>query len=250
MSDFSLAPRLIATQKYLGTGSAWPIYCFKAAGNCPVPVGKRRQSLFHPFSDKGPRLFWLVVVPSRRGDHGHSNGPGKMMSRFALSCRGLSVCVVVLAWSTATRGAEQSTSTQVAHAFWNAFLSANAEEMGQHYAPRVTIKAGSELLKRDYALSPAGERNKDLVTDRRAVIRAYQTMFERVGKAQWTDSSQKLRQVELSFISAADNNRYFALFQCHPSQMLVQVETQPEPLYFVLEQDGQQRWQVVAEAFD
>lgn len=146
--------------------------------------------------------------------------------------------------------AEEKTSSDVASAFWKAFLDGDPDEMGKHYAPRVTLKAGSELLKSEYTINATGDRGKDLTVDRKTVLRGYRVMFGRVGKEKWIESGQKLRTVQLSFISAADNNRYFALFNASPGELLVQVHTEPEPLFFLLQQDDKRRWQVVAEAFD
>lgn len=146
--------------------------------------------------------------------------------------------------------AQEKTSTEIASAFWNAFLDGNADEMGKHYAPHVTIKAGSELLKPDYSINDSGDRTRDRIVDAKSVVRGYHVMFQRVGKQKWKESGHKLRKVQMSFISAADNNRYFALFQAQPGDLLVQVHTEPEPLFFLLRQDEQRRWRVVAEAFD
>ena len=115
---------------------------------------------------------------------------------------------------------------------------------------RVTLKAGSELLKAEYTINDSGERGSDLTVDRKTVIRGYRVMFGKVGKAKWIESGKKLRNVQLSFISAADKNKYFAMFKASPGELLVQVHTDPEPLFFLLQQNEKHRWQVVAEAFD
>lgn len=146
--------------------------------------------------------------------------------------------------------AEEQTSTRIATAFWNAFLDGDSDTMGKHYAPQVTLKAGSELLKPDYTVNDGGDRARDLTTDAKTVVRGYQIMFQRVGKQKWKESGQKLRKVQMSFISAADNSRYFAMFGAMPGDLLVQIHTEPEPLFFLLRQNEKQRWQVVAEAFD
>lgn len=146
--------------------------------------------------------------------------------------------------------ANEPTSSDVAHAFWQAFLDGNADEMGKHYAPHITLKAGSELLKPDYGLNDSGDRSRDLIVDQKSIVRGYHVMFQRVGKQKWKESGQKLRNVQLSFISAADQNRYFAMFGAQPGDRLVRVHTDPDPLFFLLRQDEQRRWRVVAEAFD
>ena len=145
---------------------------------------------------------------------------------------------------------KEKTSTDVAIAFWNAFLMADADEMGRHYAPRVTLKAGSELLKPEYTINDGGQRANDLTVDRKTVIRGYRVMFGKVGKDKWIESAKKLHNVQLSYISASDNNKYFAMFKASPGELLVQVHTDPEPLFFLLQQDEHHHWVVVAEAFD
>lgn len=146
--------------------------------------------------------------------------------------------------------AEEPTSTQVAQEFWNAFLNADPDGMGKHYGNRVTLKAGSELLKPEYTINDNGDRNHDVAVDRKQAIRGYQVMFQRAGKQKWIESGQRLRNAQMTFISASDGNKYFALFKASPGELLVQVHTEPEPLFFLLQQDNQHRWKVVAEAFD
>ncbi|MBX9790455.1 MAG: hypothetical protein K2Y37_16165 [Pirellulales bacterium] len=146
-------------------------------------------------------------------------------------------------------GAE-ATSTDVAQSFWGSFLDGDAAAMARHYAPQVTLKAGSELLKADYGVNASGDRGKDLVVDRRDLQRGYEQMFKRVGREKWVASSQRLRDVKLTYISAADANKYFALFQAAAGELLVQVHTEPDPLFFLLRQDKHGRWSIVAEAFD
>ncbi|MGD9644737.1 MAG: hypothetical protein AB7U73_03435 [Pirellulales bacterium] len=146
--------------------------------------------------------------------------------------------------------AAEATSTEVAQSFWGAFLDADPGRMAKHYAPRVTLKAGSELLKPDYGLNASGDQGKDLVVDRRDLQRGYEQMFKRVGREKWVASSQKLRDVKLTYISAVDANKYFALFQAVAGELLVQVHTDPDPLFFLMRQDERGRWSIVAEAFD
>lgn len=163
------------------------------------------------------------------------------------------LCLALLLAGTLLTGAsraDEKSSADVALAFWNAFLSADADEMGKYYAPRVTLKAGSELLKPEYTINQSGERGKDLTVDRKTVLRGYRVMFGRVGREKWVESAKKLRNVQLSFIAASDNNKYFAMFQASPGELLVQIHTEPEPLFFLLQQNEKHHWQVVAEAFD
>jgi hypothetical protein len=151
---------------------------------------------------------------------------------------------------TAGAGAAEATSTEVAQSFWGAFLDADSARMAEHYASHVTLKAGSELLKADYGLNAGGDRGQDLVVDRRDLQHGYEQLFKRVGRDKWIASSQKLRDVKLTYISAADANKYFALFQAAAGELLVQVHTEPDPLFFLMRQDKRGRWSIVAEAFD
>ena len=163
--------------------------------------------------------------------------------------RWLSGFAVVMGCASSAR-ADEATSTEIAQSFWAAFLDADVAAMSRHYAPRVTLKAGSELLKVEYGLNAGGDLGKDLVVDRRDLQRGYDQMFKRVGREKWIASSQKLRDVKLTYISAADANKYFALFQAVAGELLVQVHTEPDPLFFLMRQDKQGRWSIVAEAFD
>jgi hypothetical protein len=213
------------------------------------PVGFAVFSTFSTITSAARAKSVVSLIPHHAaGQQKHSQAIAGAISVFR---RGLSVTLIVLSAGpiAAARGQEK-TSTEVALAFWNAFLDANPDEMGKYYAPRVTLKAGSELLKSEYTINDSGDRGKDVTVDRKVVIRGYRVMFARVGKEKWIESSRKLRNVQMSFISAADNNKYFAMFKASPGELLVQIHTQPEPLFFLLQQDGARNWQVVAEAFD
>jgi hypothetical protein len=163
--------------------------------------------------------------------------------------RWLSGFAVVIGCAGTAR-ADEATSTEIAQSFWAAFLDADVARMGKHYAPHVKLKAGSELLKAEYGLNRSGDLGKDLIVDRRELQRGYDLMFKRVGREKWIASSQKLRDVKVTYISAADANKYFALFQAVAGELLVQVHTEPDPLFFLMRQDKQGRWSIVAEAFD
>lgn len=146
--------------------------------------------------------------------------------------------------------AEEATSTQLARTFWHAFLEGDSAVMGKCYAPRVTLKGGSELLKSDYGLNVSGERKQDLDFDRDQIVKAYDAMFQRTGKAKWAEHGKRLRDSRMTFITSADNNKLFELFRCQGSDLLVQVHTEPNELFFSIRQDAAGKWWVVAEAFD
>lgn len=158
--------------------------------------------------------------------------------------------VLVLLISIVHALALENTSTQVAQAFWRAFLSGDAAAMGQCYAPRVTLKAGSELLKSEYGLNVTGNRKQDLDFDREQIVKGYKALFERTGKTKWAEQGKRLRDCRMTYITSADNNKYFELFRCQPQDLLVQVHTNPHELFFAIRQDSQGKWWVVAEAFD
>lgn len=146
--------------------------------------------------------------------------------------------------------AEEATSTQLARKFWLAFLEGDAATMGECYAPRVTLKSGSELLKSEYGLNLTSERRQDIDFDRAAIVKAYKVLFQRTGKAKWAERGKRLRDCQMTFITAADNNPLFEQFRCQHGDLLVQVRTEPNQLYFSIRQDPAGQWWVVAEAFD
>ncbi|MBL9122081.1 MAG: hypothetical protein JNG90_00505 [Planctomycetaceae bacterium] len=149
----------------------------------------------------------------------------------------------------AARAGEPS-STQIAQKYWHAFLDGNAAELGKCYAPRVMLKAGSELLKSDYGLNVTGDRKQDLEFDREQVIKAYRLLFERIGKSVWIERGKRLRDCRMTFVTQMDNPPLFEQFRCQPADLLVQVHTSPDDLYFAIRQDTAGHWWVVAECFD
>jgi hypothetical protein len=157
---------------------------------------------------------------------------------------------LVLLFSIVTVLAEESTSTQLAQTFWRAFLDGNAAAMGKCYAPRVTLKSGSELLKSEYGLNVSGNRKQDLDFDREQIARAYRVLFERIGKTKWADHGKRLRDCRMTYITQADNSKHFEMFRCQPQDLLVQIHTSPVDLFFAIRQDPQGQWWVVGEAFD
>jgi len=157
-----------------------------------------------------------------------------------------SLCIlgVVSVW------AEEPSSTQLAQKYWRAFLDGDAAELGKCYAPRVRLKGGSELLKSDYGLNVTGDRKQDLEFDREQVVKAYRVLFDRIGKAVWVERGKKLRDCRMTFITQVDDSKLFEQFGCQPTDLLVQVHTSPDDLYFAIRQDMTGQWWVVAEAFD
>jgi hypothetical protein len=134
-----------------------------------------------------------------------------------------------------------------AKGFWLALSKADVAAAREHYADQVLVKAGSEMLKPQWGVQPAGKREQDALLDRHRLVLGYSQMIDIIGKAAWTKALSQARKVELGKAVKAD-----APFSgVQPGDLLLKVFTGPgdDTLTYVF-REAHGRWRIVAEATD
>lgn len=169
--------------------------------------------------------------------------------------RATAICLLLTLVGTAT-GADIGQREAVEHAkqFWAAVARADTKAMQVFYAEKVTLKAGSELLKKQWEIPGAGDRGKDLLVDREDLIAAYRRMIEKLGKDRWTAIFSKidLERVEFRFAKTADGESGDGESGVEKGDLTMTVFTGPgdDALFFFFRHSEKEGWQVVAEATD
>ena len=136
---------------------------------------------------------------------------------------------------------------EAAGKFWAALAAGDAAAMKAFYAEKVAVKAGSELLKKEYALDENADRGKDLTVDREKLIAAYARMIGQDRK-DWTDALGRFRT---QFVAATQEGNPFNPVR---SGDLVLMASDPggrdDKVVFVFRQNEKGQWLVVAERAD
>ena len=137
-----------------------------------------------------------------------------------------------------------------AQRFWKAMGAAEAEKLSDFYASRVVLKAGSELLKPEWQLVPAGRRDQDQSVERDALLKGYRRLFDKAGKDRWTSVFAKIRPDKIAILKAAKADEF--LRGVRAGVVLLKVATGPgdDALIYVLRAGDDGRWRVTLEATD
>jgi hypothetical protein len=162
----------------------------------------------------------------------------------------IAVLSFVLIASGVANAAPPDDGTKWTRDFWSALASGNLKAMKTFYAPQVTLKAGSELLKSRWALSPKVDRKKGLIVERDKLLAGYERLIDSAGRKRWRSVFDKIDSKRITTVAATDRDKPFT--GVRPGDTLLNVATGPgdDKLMFVLRQDDRKRWQVVAEATD
>jgi len=150
-------------------------------------------------------------------------------------------------------GGDRSAGVQDAGAaagkFWRAVASADAATMKKLYAPRVTVKRGSEFLKAKYGMG--ADRGSDAVVTSDKLVAAYRTMFDKPDvKAKWISIFKKFTGDKITIAPADKDNSPFTGAKRGDTIMTVNTGDDDNALIFVLRNVGGKGWLVVAERTD
>jgi len=139
---------------------------------------------------------------------------------------------------------------ETAREFWSALAAGDLKAMQTFYAHQVTLKAGSELLKARWALSPKADRKKDLIIERDKLLAGYERLIGGAGRERWSSLFGKIDTKRITTVLATHKDQPFR--GVRQGDTLLSVATGPgdDKLVFVLRQDGNKSWKVVAEATD
>lgn len=159
----------------------------------------------------------------------------------------LAVCQL----ATISRGAEIDPAGQKsAREFWAAVAKPDTEQMARFYAPKVLLKAGSELLKREWGVNPEGDRDKDLLLDRDRLLEGYRRMIEKVTAAKWSRVFSKIQPDAISITAVQTADRPLTGARQGDLLLKVVIGKGGDALMFLFRCNDQGQWQVVAEQTD
>ena len=87
--------------------------------------------------------------------------------------------------------------------FWKALAGGDVETIKPFYAPKILLKAGSELLKPRWGV--ADDRSKDALVDRDDLLGGYTKMIDEIGREKWTGIFSKIGDDKIQ-VSTADKD--------------------------------------------
>ena len=136
-----------------------------------------------------------------------------------------------------------------ARKFWRAVAAADAAGMKKLYAPQVTVKRGSELLKAKYGMGV--DRGSDAVVTSDKLVAAYGGIFGNAdAKAKWRRIFKTFTGDKITITGANKDNSQFAGAKPGDTIMTVNTGDDDNALIFVLRNVGGKGWLVVAERTD
>jgi hypothetical protein len=134
----------------------------------------------------------------------------------------------------------------VTEAFWNALVSGDIQQMEKHYAAEVTIRKGSEFLKKVWGINPSGDQSKDLVVKREDLMKAYNRLIDRVGVEDWQKSLKSIPKKRRKAQTLDDGSILFHIDLDEDSK-----KTNDDVLEFKFKQnDAKTDWEVTSEFSD
>jgi hypothetical protein len=153
--------------------------------------------------------------------------------------------------SHGTAMAEESAGVQHAKEFWAAVANGDPATMKDFYAKEVTLRPGSELLKEQWGIRGAGDRNKALLVSRDDLITAYQRMIDKVGREKWKKIFSSVPPEQVVVTSLVTTAQSLALNTIADDIVLkVQPGKKDDTFFYVFRRMKTGNWQVVAELAD
>jgi hypothetical protein len=166
----------------------------------------------------------------------------------------LTIMLVANMTSRIAVAAEDSAGVARAKEFWSAIAKGDPAGMKEFCANEVTLRPGSELLKQEWGIKGAGDRNKELRVSRDDLLAAYQRMIDKIGREKWIrifGSVPAEKIVVSSMLTSAQSLN----LQTKPGDLVLMVRpgNGDDTLYYVfrhVEMGSASRWQIVAELTD
>ena len=163
-------------------------------------------------------------------------------------------CVILASGVAHAAKPAKSTNTtdgvKMAREFWNALAGGDLKAMQTFYAPKVTLKAGSELLKPRWALNLKADRKTDLTIERDELLAGYERLIGGTGRERWSSVFGKIDAKQITTAVAKGKDKPFTGVLSGDTVLTVATGPGDDRLVFVLRQDKRKHWQVVAEATD
>jgi len=162
----------------------------------------------------------------------------------------LAMLVLSLLGLGAAAGEADPAGMKAAKDFWAAVAKADTEQMARLYAPKVLVKAGSELLKKQWGINDSGDRDKDLALQRDQLLKGYAVMIEKVGAEKWTRIFSEIKPEAIHISAVEADGKPFQPAQRGDVVLRVSTGTGDDTLAYLLRRVDGGAWQVVAEAAD
>jgi hypothetical protein len=145
---------------------------------------------------------------------------------------------------------EGQSSAARARAFWRAVSNGDTEAMRAFYAPKVLLKAGSELLKPQWKLAEDADRSKDMLVDRDRLLAGYEAMIKRIGKDVWTQAFGRIPPENVVVVTADGDDNPLAGVQRGDTVLKVGTGAGDDVIVFVFRKDSDGRLLVHLEDSD
>ena len=137
-----------------------------------------------------------------------------------------------------------------AQEFWRALAGGDVKTLRTFYAPRVTVKAGSELLKPRWELDPKADRKHDLTVERGKLLTGYERLISSAGREKWSKVFGGIAAERITTVSVMDDDKPFPGGRAGDILLTVATGPSDDTLIFLLRSNESKQWQVVAEATD
>jgi len=137
--------------------------------------------------------------------------------------------------------------SETATSFWKTLADGNTEGFKRFYAERITLKAGSELLKPRWGI--ASDRGKDAVLPRDKLMAGYARMIGEFGRDKWRRAFSKIGEGSLAATVVAEPDRPFPGTRKGDRLLAVVTGVGDDKLLYVFRRQGTE-WRIVLEVTD
>lgn len=151
--------------------------------------------------------------------------------RYLFELAVLSAALATTGFTTAQAADVDDAAQARVQQFWKRLSAGEAAQLKDFYAPEVTLKTGSELLKPQWSVVPNADRQKDTQVPRKDLLAGYAAMIEKIGKEKWAAIFAKFGPDNLRIAQAKQRDLPFAGIQA--GDILLAIDTGDSPLQFV-----------------
>lgn len=137
-----------------------------------------------------------------------------------------------------------------ARQFWKTLAKGDTDALKTFYAPKIVLKAGSELLKPRWGLTKQADRSKDLLVDRDDLLRGYGRMINGIGKEKWSQVFARIKKDKIHVSTAGKNDQPFAGIKLGDTILKVATGPGDDTLCFILRKDKDGKLRVHLESTD
>jgi hypothetical protein len=164
---------------------------------------------------------------------------------------GLICLFAVVTLAPAAQDEEDKKAKKRATDFLTVLGKGDTKELKEYYAPKVLVKAGSELLRVQWGLNPDGDPKKDLELDRDKLLSGYRSLIAKAGN-KWTEAWARVLKEEsrITFSKAKEADAPFGGVKKGDLLVKVVPGKSDDTFYYVLRPDAKGQWWVVVEGAD